>query len=42
MKFYSGMKQNKILNIKSLVRRGKSLLTSMILFKDLIFDFLQN
>lgn len=42
MKFYPGMKQNKILNIKSLVRRGKSLLTSMILFKDLIFDFLQN
>nr|DAS69934.1 MAG TPA: hypothetical protein [Caudoviricetes sp.] len=36
------MKQNKILNIKSLVRRVKSLLTSMILFKDLIFDFLQN
>lgn len=42
MKFYPGMKQNKILNIKSLVRRGNSLLTSMILFKDLIFDFLQN
>ena len=42
MKFYPGMKQNKILNIKSLVRRGKSLLTLMILFKDLIFDFLQN
>lgn len=42
MKFYPGMKQNKILNIKSLVRRGNSLLTLMILFKDLIFDFLQN